>query len=202
LIGAALSVQAAPARRRGRFWTAEQPGPESPRPDRLRGRGMSLQKGHRMRTIDLSPLYRTIVGFDRMASLLETAQRLDAAPGYPPYNIEVTGEDAYRIELAVAGFSEADLTIELKDNTLTVTGKKDGGETDRRFIHRGIAERGFERRFQLADHVIVTGAALANGLLSIALVREVPEAMKPRRIAIQGNEPAAPPAIEGSAQAA
>lgn len=156
-----------------------------------------------MRTIDLSPLYRTIVGFDRMANLLETAQRLDAAPGYPPYNIEVTGEDAYRIELAVAGFAEADLTIELKDNTLTVAGKKDGGDAGRQFIHRGIAERGFERRFQLADHVIVTGASLANGLLSISLVREVPEAMKPRRIAIDTAAQAAPaPAIESAAKAA
>jgi molecular chaperone IbpA len=156
-----------------------------------------------MRTIDLSPLYRTIVGFDRMANLLETAQRLDAAPGYPPYNIEVTGEDAYRIELAVAGFAEADLTIELKDNTLTVAGKKDGGDAGRQFIHRGIAERGFERRFQLADHVIVTGASLANGLLSISLVREVPEAMKPRRIAIDTAALAAPaPAIESAAKAA
>lgn len=156
-----------------------------------------------MRTIDLSPLYRTIVGFDRMATLLETAQRLDAAPGYPPYNIEVTGEDAYRIELAVAGFAEADLAIELKDNTLTVSGRKEASEAGRQFIHRGIAERGFERRFQLADHVIVTGATLAHGLLSISLVRELPEAMKPRRIAIEAAAPPAPaPAIESAAKAA
>ena len=147
-----------------------------------------------MRTIDLSPLYRTIVGFDRMATLLETAQRLDAAPGYPPYNIEVTGEDAYRIELAVAGFAEADLTIELKDNTLTVSGKKEASEAGRQFIHRGIAERGFERRFQLADHVLVHGAGMENGLLHVSLKREVPEALKPRTIPVNGVQ--APKTIE------
>jgi molecular chaperone IbpA len=139
-----------------------------------------------MRTVDLTPLYRSIVGFDRMAHLIETAARQDVAAGWPPYNIEQTGEDAYRIELAVAGFGEADLDIELKDGVLTVVGKKAPAETEKRYLHRGIAERGFERRFQLADHVHVTGAELVNGLLVIDLVREVPEALKPRKIAIGG----------------
>jgi molecular chaperone IbpA len=137
-----------------------------------------------MRTIDLTPLYRTIVGFDRMANLIETGSRLDSAPGWPPYNIEQTAEDAYRIELAVAGFGPEDLSIELKEGLLTVTGKKAATEDGRTFLHRGIAERGFERRYQLADHVRVTGANLEHGMLSLELVREVPEALKPRKIAI------------------
>jgi molecular chaperone IbpA len=137
-----------------------------------------------MRTIDLTPLYRTIVGFDRMANLIETGARLDTAPGWPPYNIEQTGEDAYQIELAVAGFGPDDLSIELKEGLLTVTGKKVAADEDRTFLHRGIAERGFERRYQLADHVRVTGANLEHGMLTLALVREVPEALKPRKIAI------------------
>jgi len=142
-----------------------------------------------MNTIDLSPLYRTMVGIDRMASMLDTAARLDGAQGYPPYNIERVGDDQFAIEIAVAGFSEADLDIELKESLLTVAGKKeiaeDGEERD--FLHRGIAERGFIRRFQLADHVLVTGAALENGLLRIQLRRELPEAAKPRKIEI-GSE--------------
>jgi molecular chaperone IbpA len=137
-----------------------------------------------MRTIDLTPLYRTIVGFDRMARLIETGARLDTAPGWPPYNIEQTGEDAYQIELAVAGFGPDDLSIELKEGLLTVTGKKLLADDGRTFLHRGIAERGFERRYQLADHVRVTGANLEHGMLTLALVREVPEALKPRKIAI------------------
>jgi molecular chaperone IbpA len=137
-----------------------------------------------MRTVDLSPLYRSIVGFDRMASLIESAARQDASAGWPPYNIEQTGEDAYRIELAVAGFGADDLEIELKEGLLTVVGKKADAGSDRKFLHRGIAERGFERRFQLADHVHVVGADLENGLLVIDLVREIPEALKPRKIAI------------------
>ncbi len=137
-----------------------------------------------MRTIDLTPLYRTIVGFDRMAHLIETGARLDTATGWPPYNIEQTGEDAYRIEVAVAGFGPEDLTIELKEGLLTVTGKKASSEEGRTYLHRGIAERGFERRYQLADHVRVTGANLEHGMLSLSLVREVPEALKPRKIAI------------------
>jgi molecular chaperone IbpA len=137
-----------------------------------------------MRTIDLTPLYRTIVGFDRMANLIEAGSRLDAAPGWPPYNIEQTGQDAYRIELAVAGFGPDDLNIELKEGVLTITGKKVPGEDAKTYLHRGIAERGFERRYQLADHVRVTAANLEHGMLSVSLLREVPEALKPRTIAI------------------
>ena len=136
-----------------------------------------------MRTIDFSPLYRSVVGFDRLAQLLETAS-VDAASGYPPYNIERTAEDAYRIEIAVAGFRTEELNIEVKQNLLTVQGRKAANEDQRRFLHRGLAERDFERRFQLADYVVVTDATLADGLLSIALKRELPEALKPRRIEI------------------
>ncbi|MCU0882794.1 MAG: Hsp20 family protein [Hyphomonadaceae bacterium] len=139
-----------------------------------------------MRSVDLTPLYRSIVGFDRMAHQIELAARQDAATGWPPYNIEHVAEDTYRIELAVAGFGPGDLDIELKDGVLTVVGKKAPADGDKRYLHRGIAERGFERRFQLADHVHVTGADLVNGLLVIDLVREVPEALKPRKIAIGG----------------
>lgn len=136
---------------------------------------------------DFSPLYRTMVGFDRLANMMDTASRLDGAQGYPPYNIERLGDDAFTIELAVAGFGEADLDIETKDGLLTISGRHDKQEQTnetREFLHRGIAERGFIRRFQLADHVIVTGAELKNGLLRVQLVRELPEAKKPRKIAI------------------
>ena len=138
-----------------------------------------------MRTIDFSPLYRSAVGFDRLASLLEAASRSDAPAGYPPYNIETDGENSYRIEIAVAGFKPEELTIEFRENTLTVQGKKAANDEARRYLHRGLAERNFERRFQLADHVVVTGAALADGLLSITLERQLPEALKPRSIAIK-----------------
>lgn len=139
-----------------------------------------------MSSFDFSPMYRTVVGFDRLASMIDTASRLDGAQGYPPYNIEqsVEDENAYAIELAVAGFGEADLDIEVKEGQLLIVGKKEGGDESRKFLHRGIAERGFIRRFQLADHVVVSGAALRNGLLRIELKRELPEAMKPRKIAI------------------
>ncbi|HVY85634.1 MAG TPA: Hsp20 family protein [Caulobacterales bacterium] len=140
-----------------------------------------------MATTDLSPLYRTLVGFDRIANLMDQASRLDAAPGYPPFNVEQTGEDAFRIELAVAGFSEADLNIEFKQNTLVVSGAKQPVDETRRFLHRGIAERNFERRFGLADHVRVAGAKLENGLLTIDLVRELPEVLKPRKIEINAT---------------
>lgn len=150
---------------------------------------------------DLTPLYRTMVGFDRLANMIDTASRLDGAQGYPPYNIERIDEDAFAIELAVAGFSEADLDIETKDGLLTVSGRihKDEDSETREFLHRGIAERGFIRRFQLADHVIVTGAELKNGLLRIALTRELPEAKKPRKIAIgtDAKARAKPKVIEG-----
>ena len=139
-----------------------------------------------MSTIDLTPLYRTMVGFDRMANLIDSASRLDGTQGYPHYNIERVADDAFAIEIAVAGFAEDDLEIETNENLLTVAGKKvqDEAANEHQFLHRGIAERGFLRRFQLADHVIVTGASLKNGLLRIDLVRELPEAKKPRKIEI------------------
>ncbi|MBK6704599.1 MAG: Hsp20 family protein [Caulobacteraceae bacterium] len=136
-----------------------------------------------MASNELNPLYRTLVGFDRIASLMDQAARLDAAPGYPPFNVEQIGEDNFRIELAVAGFSEDDLNIEFKQNSLLVTGQRKAPE-QRNFLHRGIAERSFERRFGLADHVRVAGAKLENGLLTIDLVRELPELLKPRKIEI------------------
>jgi molecular chaperone IbpA len=137
-----------------------------------------------MRTFDLSPLYRSTVGFDRLFSLLDGMSNGDGQP-YPPYNIERTGENAYRVTMAVAGFSEKDLEIQAKENVLTVTGeKKEEKEEGSEVLYRGIAARAFERRFQLADHVEVKGASLENGLLHIDLVREIPEAMKPRKIAI------------------
>ena len=143
-----------------------------------------------MRTIDFSPLYRSVVGFDRLADLLDAASA-DAGQGYPPYNIERTDENAYRIEIAVAGFKPEDLTIEVKENLLTVQGRKAANDEPRRYLHRGLAERNFERRFQLAEYVAVTDAHLADGLLSLSLKRELPEALKPRRIAIGSQTPAA-----------
>ena len=141
-----------------------------------------------MRTFDLSPLYRSTIGFDRMANLLDSINRADhSQPSYPPYNIELTGEDQYRISMAVAGFDESELTIEVKENTLSVTGKKAEEGADRKFLHQGIAARNFERRFQLADYVRVEGANLTNGLLHVALVREIPEKMKPRTIEINSS---------------
>ncbi|MEC8693722.1 MAG: Hsp20 family protein [Pseudomonadota bacterium] len=135
-------------------------------------------------TVDLSPLYRTAIGFDRLAGMLENANRLESA-GYPPYNIEVTGEDEYQITMAVAGFTDDELSIESKQNELTVSGEKAGSEDDRQFLHRGIATRSFERKFQLADHVFVKGARLEHGLLHIDLYRELPEALKPRSVSIE-----------------
>src|SRR5437588_11119598 len=136
-----------------------------------------------MRTFDLAPLYRSTVGFDRLFSMLDG---FESAPGYPPYNIERTGENAYRISVAVAGFSENDLSIETKENTLTIRGEKQAktDENQGEPLYQGIAARAFERVFQLADHVEVRGAKLENGLLHVDLVREVPEAMKPRQIRI------------------
>lgn len=137
--------------------------------------------------VDLTPLYRTMVGFDRMANMIDKASRLDGAQGYPPYNIERVADDEFAIELAVAGFAEDDLDIESREGVLTVAGKQTGSDDDapnREYLHRGIAERGFIRRFQLADHVIVTGAELRNGILRVDLVRELPEAKKPRKIEI------------------
>lgn len=136
-----------------------------------------------MRTVDLTPLYRSVVGFDRLADLLDSAST-EAATGYPPYNIERTAENAYRIEIAVAGFKAEDLNIEVKENLLTVQGRKAANDDAKRYLHRGLAERNFDRRFQLADYVVVQDAQLAHGLLSISLKRELPEALKPRRIEI------------------
>ena len=136
-----------------------------------------------MRTIDFSPLYRSVVGFDRLADLLDAATS-ETANGYPPYNIERTAENAYRIEIAVAGFKAEDIAIEVKENLLTVQGRKAANDEARRYLHRGLAERNFERRFQLADYVVVQDAQLAHGLLSISLKRELPEALKPRRVEI------------------
>ena len=137
-----------------------------------------------MRTIDFSPLYRSVVGFDRVAGLLEAAAANNTDAGYPPYNIERTDENAYRVEIAVAGFRPEELNVEVKENVLTVQGRKTANDDQRRFLHRGLAERNFERRFQLADYVVVTDANLSDGLLSISLKREIPEALKPRRIEI------------------
>jgi molecular chaperone IbpA len=152
-----------------------------------------------MRTIDFSPLYRSTVGFDRLFSLMDQiAGGNEPVPSYPPYNIEKTGENAYRISIAVAGFTENELTVEVKELSLLVKGEHVAKEheTNRDFLFRGIAARNFERRFQLADHVTVNGASLVNGLLHVDLVREVPEAAKPRRIPI-GATLDAPKVIEG-----
>jgi len=136
-----------------------------------------------MRTFDLSPLFRTTVGFDRMARLLEQVPS-DAAPSYPPYDIAKTGENAYRVTMAVAGFGDEDISVEVKENVLTVSGSLDREDGDT-YLHRGIAARAFKRSFNLADHIQVTGASLDRGLLHVDLVREVPEALKPRRIAVE-----------------
>jgi molecular chaperone IbpA len=140
-----------------------------------------------MTTFDFSPLYRTSVGFDRLAALLSSATRLEQGNSYPPYNIRTTGENQYQITMAVAGFSEADLDISTEQNKLSVTGNRAQEEEDGNFLYRGIATRSFERRFNLADYVRVTGAQLENGLLHISLERELPEAMKPRNIEIKST---------------
>ncbi|KDB04904.1 heat shock protein IbpA [Defluviimonas sp. 20V17] len=138
-----------------------------------------------MRSFDLAPLYRATVGFDRFADLMDRVLTNDVAQStYPPYNIEKTDENAYRISIAVAGFAGDELAVEVKENTLVVTARKAGEEEEKTYLHRGIATRAFERRFALADHVKVTGAAHADGMLHIDLVRETPEALKPRRIEI------------------
>lgn len=139
-----------------------------------------------MRQFDLSPLYRSTIGFDRLFNMLDQAAGIEAVPGYPPYNIERTGENAYRISVAVAGFAASELSIETKENTLTIRGARereaDNGKVE--VLYQGIAARSFERRFQLADHVQVSGANLENGLLHVDLIRELPEAQKPRQIPI------------------
>jgi molecular chaperone IbpA len=143
---------------------------------------------------DLTPLYRSTVGFDRLARMLDEASSFEA-PSYPPYNIEKLAEDEYRITMAVAGFAPEDITIEVKGSALTVSGKKaEKAEAKSEFLHQGIAARAFERRFQLADHVQVQGAGMENGLLHVSLKREVPEALKPRTIPVNGVQ--APKVIE------
>jgi len=142
-----------------------------------------------MRSLDLSPLFRASVGFDRLASAIDAASRADESTlSYPPYNIEKTGDDSYRIVMAVAGFGENEIDITVKENSLTITGKKAAAENEAtNYLHRGIAARAFERRFDLADYIKVTGAGLENGLLSVDLVREIPEAKRPRSIKITGG---------------
>jgi molecular chaperone IbpA len=149
-----------------------------------------------MRTFDFSPLFRSSVGFDRLAQLMDSAR--DDVPTYPPYNIERTGEDQYRITMAVAGFAENDIEITAQENGLSVVGKQPKDEAPKSLLYRGIAGRPFQRRFELAEYIRVTGASLENGLLHIELVREVPEAVKPRTIKI-GSKLEAPKAVEQKA---
>lgn len=146
-----------------------------------------------MRTFDFSPLYRSAIGFDRMANLLDSLARSEQnQPSYPPYNIELTGEDQYRITMAVAGFDRSEINIEVNQNLLTVAGNKAQEQAQRTYLHQGIAARSFERRFQLADHVQVKSANYENGLLHIELQRIIPEAMKPRQIPINGQSAVTP----------
>ncbi|MBI6628661.1 Hsp20 family protein [Pontibaca salina] len=148
-----------------------------------------------MRTFDFTPLHRATVGFDQIADMLDRVMTSEVSqPGYPPYNIEKTADDDYRISIAVAGFDESDLFVEVKEGNLIVSARKAEEDGDRTYLHRGIATRAFERRFQLADHIEVTGASHVNGMLHIDLKREVPEALKPRRIEITNG---AAKAIEG-----
>ncbi|XOV79052.1 MAG: Hsp20 family protein [Aestuariibacter sp.] len=142
-----------------------------------------------MRTIDLSPLYRSFIGFDHLASMIDAASRNEKQAGYPPYNIELLAEDRYKITMAIAGFSQDDIEIEVQENTLRVSGNKksDKEESERKFLHKGISERNFERKFQLGDHVKVLTADMENGLLHIDLERVIPEAKKPRKIEIGSN---------------
>ncbi|MDB6176175.1 Hsp20 family protein [Paracoccus sp. Z330] len=143
-----------------------------------------------MRNFDLTPLYRASVGFDRLADVVDRAMTADvAAPTYPPYNIEKTGEDSYRISIAVAGFSADDLSVEMRDGAVIVSARKAEEDESRSYLHRGIATRAFERKFTLADHVRVEGASHSDGMLHIELLREVPEALKPRRIEIAKATP-------------
>lgn len=142
-----------------------------------------------MNSLDLSPLFRTAIGFDRLARMLETARTAPDAQSYPPYNIEKTAEDSYVLTMAVAGFGPGDIEVVARENTLTVSGRAPQADDGRAFLYRGIAGRAFERRFVLADHIVVEGANLENGLLQLSLKRVVPEALKPRRIAVQGGRP-------------
>ena len=150
-----------------------------------------------MRRFDLAPLYRATVGFDQIADMMDRVLTdSQSAPSYPPYNIEKTADDAWRISIAVAGFAEDDLSVEVRENALFVSAKKAEEADDKTYLHRGIAMRAFERRFALADHVRVSGASHVNGMLHIDLVREVPEALKPRQIAISSGETVEAKAVE------
>lgn len=154
-----------------------------------------------MRTVDFAPLYRATVGFDRIADLMDRVMTSEVAqPTYPPYNIEKTAEDAYRISIAVAGFTPEELGVEVKDGTLLVSARKAPEAEGKTYLHRGIATRAFERRFALADHVRVTGATHEHGMLHVDLVREMPEALKPRRIEIASTATSAAPVLEAQAQ--
>ena len=156
-----------------------------------------------MNALDFSPLFRSAIGFDRLTRLMDNVRAQTESSGYPPYNIEVTGDDRYVLTMAVAGFAEADIDITAQDNTLTIAGRApEASEEGRRILHRGIAGRAFERRFVLADHLLVEGAELRNGLLHVALRREVPEALKPRRIPVQAGRPALANDGQPAAQAA
>ncbi len=150
-----------------------------------------------MRRLDFAPLYRATVGFDQIADMMDRLLTdSQSAPSYPPYNIEKIGDEAWRISVAVAGFSEDELTVEVRENALIVAAKKSDEDDERTYLHRGIANRSFERRFALADHVRVAGASSVNGMLHIDLVREVPEALKPRRIEIAGGDTVEAKAVE------
>ncbi|WP_071797184.1 Hsp20 family protein [Natronohydrobacter thiooxidans] len=156
-----------------------------------------------MRRFDPTPLYRASIGFDRMADMLDRVLSADLqAPSYPPYNIEKTAENAYRISIAVAGFAADDLSVEVKENALVVAGRSREDDSARDYLHRGIATRAFERRFHLADHVRVTGARHADGMLHIELARELPEALKPRQIEIDSDTKSARKLVEAQADAA
>lgn len=160
-----------------------------------------------MRTYDVSPLFRSSIGFDRLFDLLSQAERVETSATWPPYNIEKAADDHYRITMAVAGFSPEDVDLVQHDTSLLVSGQKKGQDTERQYLHRGIATRTFRQTFNLADHVKVVGASLEDGLLTIELRREVPEALKPRRIAIGGSQAAvgqdnAPAQVEDHVQAA
>lgn len=153
-----------------------------------------------MRNFDLAPLYRATVGFDQIADIMDRVLSNDVSqPAYPPYNIEKTADDAYRISIAVAGFTDADLSVDVKAGSLIVSARKADEDTEKTYLHRGIATRAFERRFQLADHVRVSGAAHADGMLHIDLVREVPEALKPRRIEIASGAPVVKDVVDAKA---
>ena len=154
-----------------------------------------------MTSLDFSPLFRTAIGFDRLARLVDAAAATGDAPSYPPYNIEKVGEDSYRLTMAVAGFGPDDIEMVVRDNTLVVSGRIRGDAEKSEVLYRGIAARAFERRFTLADHIVVEGADLANGLLHVGLKRVVPEALKPRRITIGTDASRQAPEIEGAASA-